>query len=282
MIIGVTENIDTTNDSIDNYTYTLYRTTATYSSYNNSTTGITFTYKNDDWNTSIATLSFARDNSYNTTATTYSYKASYSDTNLTKGTTYAYKLVKHHKTTGEESVAIRYVLIPNTDNRASVSSYAINGLSAAWVNENAASSAVKITFLKQNNTYGSEPYSDENGDYYSIPANENNTDVTYSVWRRASVTVSGDTATTVVYTKIADLSATNSVASYYDWNGSGDIDTGDKIPTSATASAYWTYAYEYTYTDKARSSDDSYEYLVIASQSGKQDCARIVSVSGAY
>ena len=285
VIIGVTENIDTTNDSIDNYTYTLYRTTATTYSYNN-TTGITFTYKNDDWNTSIATLSFARDNSYNTTETTYSYKASYSDTNLTKGTTYAYKLVKTHKTTGEESVAIRYVTIPNTDNRDTVSWYAITGLSASWVNENAASSAVKITFLKQNNTYGSYPeysYSDENGNYYySIPANENNTDVTYSVWRRASVTVSGDTATTVVYTKIADLSAANSVASYYDWNDSGDIDTGDKIPTSATASAYWTYAYEYTYTDTARSSDDSYEYLVIASQSGKQDYTTTASVSGAY
>lgn len=277
VIIGVTEEIDTTKDSIDNYTYTLYRTTATTSSYND-TTGITFTYKNDDWNTSIATLSFAKDNSYNTTATTYSYKASYSDTNLTKGTTYAYKLVKTHKTTGEESVAIRYVTIPNTDNRASVSSDAINGLSASWVNYSSASSNVKITFQKRNNSQ--YPTQNANG-YYSI-TNENNTDVTYSVWRRASVTANGDKATTVVYTKIADLSATNSVASYYDKNYSGGIDADDKYLTSATASALWTYAYEYTYTDTARSSDDSYEYLVIASQSGKQDYVTTASVSGAY
>lgn len=268
VIVNVKDTINNVDeDSIANYTYTLYRTSPKVKADVNS---ITFTANIADWE-KVADITMKSNEAYDPSQKTVDYVGVYKKDNEDDGT-YAYKVVKTNKAGVSESSNIDYVTI-NTAPSATIGYTPL--ISASFEDRTKATSNVKITWVKDNQRLTAE-YGTGNLASYVVRyvGQETGENISYTLYR-ATLSAS---KTELVYEKVADVSAAphdnKQPVTTYTWNestGSADSHNVDVINTI-----------DYTFTDKDLDTGASYSYIVVASKAYADDkLSNFTSVIGA-
>ena len=267
VIVNVKDTINNVaEDSIANYTYTLYRTSSTVKT---DVDTIKFTANIADWE-KVADITMESNEAYDPSQKEVDYVGVYKKDNEVDGT-YAYKVVKTNKAGVSESSDIVYVTI-DTAPSATIS-YTPN-IDASFVDGTKATSNVKITWTKniQDLTaeYGTGKLTGLVVRYVGQEADE---DITYTLYR-ATLSAS---KTELVYEKVAGVSAApnenkhDENVSFLDADGNVDSKT-IKVVDSI----------DYTFTDKDLDTGASYSYIVVASKAYADDeRSNFASVDGA-
>lgn len=258
VIVNVTDTIDNVDeDSIANYTYTLYRTSSTVKT---DVDSIKFTANIADWE-KVADITMNSNEAYDPSQKEVSYVGVYKKDNEVDGT-YAYKVVKTNKAGVSKSSDIVYVNI-NTAPSATIG-YTPSSISASFEDRTKATSNVKITWVKDNQTLTAEHGTGNLASYVvRYVGQETGENISYTLYR-ATLSAS---KTELVYEKVADVSAAphdnKQSVTTYTWNetaGSADSHNVDVIDTI-----------DYTFTDKDLDTGASYSYIVVASKAYADD-----------
>ncbi|WP_318743922.1 hypothetical protein [Treponema sp.] len=259
IIINVSDDIDIASDSVENYTYELYRT---YSSVKTDMTNgtITFVADTENW-VNVGTVAMKSNGVYDPTQTTVTYKGVVKQDNV-EDSVYAYKVVKTNNANKvSNSTAVSYIKI---DTAETVTIYETKPLvTASFATSGVASSNVEVTFKKdtQNLTavYGSA------GDLLDglvvgYTDAETSDDINYTLYR---ATLS-DSLTELVYEKLSISAAPSpkTVSRSINKLVNGSVETENV--------AYVDYI-DYTFTDPNVSTNASYSYIVVASKEKAQN-----------
>ncbi|MCQ2597338.1 MAG: hypothetical protein MJ181_05760 [Treponema sp.] len=264
VIVSVTDTIDVTSDSIENYSYTLYKTKSTIVEDIAAAT-LTFSASND-WSEGIA-LTLKDNTAYAPDETSRSYAVSYKENNLVDGV-YAYKVVKTNKATGVSVISgIEYVTIDTKPSIAFTPS-----ISAAWEPnpDSVAKCDITVRFVKD--TMEEYVYDPDFNSFVIGTINEvPETGVTYTLYRAATV----KSKTDVVYERVGTVDympVKDKVDVYVEDSGSYVVDTYD---------FEFTASLNYTKLDKELDTGCSYKYIVVASKTGCDNVySNIVTVAG--
>ncbi len=281
IIVGLSDTIKAGTDSINNYTYTLYKAVGT-SSVDISNATVTFSSASD-WQ-KVQDITMNLNNSYDPKAENLLYEASYSMTDVADGV-YYFKLVKTDKAGN-----FKYVRDVTTVKTKTSIAYKPT-ISAYWDDPSLASGNITVEFTK-NNTNNTAINETHNSVEHIVGYNPETVEagITYTLYRATIIDeddivglVSEEKdATTVVFAKVADITGTtaNRVtgANVYKWDTSLD-------PAAWVAVDDYEYVdnIKYSYSEsEALSTGASYQYVVVASRAdGEYVISNIVTVAGA-
>jgi hypothetical protein len=268
IIVALSDVITAGTDSIDNYTYALYKAVGTTSVDIGAGT-VTFTSATD-WE-KVQDVTMVRNNAYDPDAASLYYEASYSMTNAENGV-YYFKLVKKD-TAGN----IVYTRDSTTVNTTTAIAYTPS-ISAAWDNPSVANGNITVQFTKNNTV--NEAISETHDAITNVVGYKPETveaGITYTLYRATKV----DDAVTVVFKEVAKITGTtnnNQTTTVYVWD-------------TSVNPAVWDTNTDYTYVDsikysysesEALSTANSYQYVVVASRAdGAYVVSNIVTVAGA-
>lgn len=267
IIINVKDSITVATDSIDNYTYKLYKTSSTVKA---DVASITFTANIADW-TEVATIEMKSNSDY-AALDTVGYVGVYKEENVADGT-YAYKVIKSLKASGAtKSSTIKYINI-DTKDKATVYKPSI---AVSYDDPTKANSNVFISWTKNTQdlttVYGT-------GALATYPINfiYNETDegITYALYRADNIAG----ATEVVYTRIlenivpsSELITSNNFIFKLDENGDPVKDVEKECID----------AIKYKFTDENVPTSSSYSYIVVASkENAEPKISDAISLAGA-
>ncbi len=264
IIVALSDVIPAGTDSVNNYTYTLYKAVAT-TAVDIAAGKVTFT-STTDW-TKVQDVTMARNNDYDPDASSLYYEASYSMTNVDNGV-YYFKLVK-----ADKAGNIVYTRDSTTVNTTTAIAYT-PVISADWDNPAVASGNITVQFTK-NNTTNSTTEETHNAETHVVAYKSETVEpgITYQLYRATLV----DDATTVVFTKVANVTGTTNNladATVYYWED-------DTWKTNADYQYVNSIKYSYSET-VALSTGSSYQYVVVATRAdGAYVVSNIVTVAGA-
>ncbi|MBQ0051710.1 MAG: hypothetical protein KBT11_06535 [Treponema sp.] len=262
--ISVSDNITLKTDSIENYTFTLYRAKATLKS---DSASVTFDIESNAKWEKVSDVEMKSDEAYDPSQTTVTYKGFVEQANTEDGV-YAYKVVKTNKAGLNSSSTIRYVTVDTVVAGANYRPV----LSASFATPTEAKSSVEITWTKNIQTLtavmGTGDLAGKEVDYKNEETSQN---VKYTLYKATLV----DSKTKVVYTKV-DISVApknNKVTRpvYKLVDGVVTPDTKDYVDSI-----------EYTFTVTELSTGESYLFIVVAENTDAEPQISLpVTVSGA-
>lgn len=267
VIVNVTDTIaDVAKDSIENYTYTLYRTSSTVKT---GVDSITFTADIADWE-KVADITMKSNEAYDPSQESVDYVGVYKKDNEADGI-YAYKVVKTNKAGVSKSSTIVYV---NIDTKPTATISYTPYIDASFVDSTKATSNVKITWMKNiQNLTGEQGTGKLAGHVVSYKGQETDENITYTLYRATLSALK----TELVYEKVADVSAAPHENKHeedvYFLDADGNVDSKTiKVVDSI----------DYTFTDTDLDTGASYSYIVVASKAYADDeRSNFASVSGA-
>ncbi len=250
VILNITDNI-ADNDTIDNYTYTLYKTTGSEKLY--STTSFTWNFDTENWK-EVAALTMNLDEVKGKNK----YTAVYKETDLADGI-YAYKVVKTSKLTGDtyavwDSVSIN-VYKSSIEYKPSIT--------ANWnvMAEDNKTSSVEVNFTKHSNNYGyisNSDYDFTTGSLSKDVIATPETGVTYTLYQR----VTTDSLAEVTWTKV-DVVVTDKANKQNYTFTKYDSTTG----LYETKTVEVVTSIDYTFNLKDYSTANTYYFMVVAEKS---------------
>ena len=267
VIVNVTDTIDdVATDSIENYTYTLYRTSSTVKT---DVSSIKFTANIADWE-KVADITMKSNEAYDPSQESVDYVGVYTKDNEVDGT-YAYKVVKTNKAGVSKSSTIVYVNI-DTAEKATIS-YTPD-IGASFVDGTKATSNVKITWVKDAQRLTAEQGTGNLAGYVvRYTGQETDENIAYTLYR-ATLSAS---KTELVYEKVAGVSAAPHENKHDEDVYFLDADDNVDSKTIKVVDSI-----DYTFTDKDLDTGASYSYIVVASKaSAKDKISDPVSVNGA-
>ncbi len=254
VMLNITDYIDD-NDTIDNYTYALYKTTGSEKLY--STTSLTWNFDTENWK-EVAALTMNLDEVKGKN----NYTAVYKEADLADGI-YAYKVVKTSKLTGDtyavwDSVSIS-VYESSIEYKPSIT--------ANWnvMADDDKKGSVEVKFTKYNNHYGSIYNSDYDFTTGSLSKNAiatPETGVTYTLYQR----VTTDSLAEVTWNKVDVVVTDKANKNDYTFTNYANYDSTTGLYETKTVTDIVT-SIDYTFNLKDYSTANTYYFMVVAEKS---------------
>ncbi len=268
IIVGLSDVIPAGTDSINNYTYTLYKAVGT-SSVDIGAGKVTFA-STTDWE-KVQDVTMVRNNAYDPDPASLYYEASYNMTNAADGV-YYFKLVKTDKAGN-----IVYKRDATTVNTTTAITYKPN-ISADWDDASLAAGNITVQFTKNNtvNTAKTETH-DAVEHIVGYVSETVEAGITYKLYRATLV----KDATTVVFKEVANVTGTTNntqAATVYTWDT-----TANPAEWKTVADYSYVDSIKYSYSEtEALSTGNSYQYVVVAIRAdGAYVISNIAKVAGA-
>ena len=250
-------------EQIDEFEFAIYE--ASPASITNNGNTITWNFETEDWKLDVANTAFKeaglKKNAYKENQALNEYCAVVELSDLEPGY-YAWKLVKTNKATGEVvyTSPIRTAVV-NGDAPDSIQFRPV--LNVTKVNPTLASSAVKVTFVKDNTYREIVPEDvDWEGKVSAVIPESEEAGVTYTLYR--TILVGNKDTTKVVWEKVGIVNRTDPdsrVVDVYEW------DAVNNKPVLKNSLSY-NYSITYTYTDSDLPTGDGYSYVVVCEKDG--------------